>query len=125
MSNEIQVSVLGKVVNGAMADIFSPGSLQFDQATIGGHSPVVSITTGEEALVFGDVGTKGWVFGRNLDTDNYVIMGPSSNSTGAMHAAMRVEAGEPFGFRFEPTISTWKMHSNTGTVKVQFHIFED
>ncbi len=125
MANEIQVSILGKVTNGAMADTFSPGSLQFDQDAIGGHSPVVTITTGEEALAFGDIGTKGWVFGRNLDTANYVIMGPSSNSTGAMLAAMRVEAGEPFGFRFEPTISTWKMHSNTGTVKVQFHIFED
>lgn len=125
MANELTMSILAKVVNGDMKNTFQPGALTFDQDAIGGHSPVVNVTTGEEALAFGDISTKGWIAGRNLDSANYVIMGPSSNSTGAMLAAMRVEAGEPFCFRFEPTISTWKMHSNTGTVKVQFHLFED
>ncbi len=125
MAGEITVSALLRVANIKLDSQFAPGSLQFDQSTLGAHSPVVSVTTGEEALDFGDIGTKGWVAGRNLDSANYIVMGPSSNSTGAMHAAMRVEAGEPFLFRFEPTISTWKMHSNTGTVKVQFNIMED
>jgi len=125
MANEISVGISLRVTNIKYKDTFQPGNLTFTQATLGGHSPVVSVTTGEEILAFGDIGTKGWVAGRNLDSANYIVMGPASNSTGAMHALLRVEAGEPFCFRFEPTVSVVKWHSNTGTVKVQLHLQED
>ncbi len=125
MANEISVQISSKLANIKLADQFQPGSLTFDQTTLGSHSPTVSVTTGEEIVSFGDIGTKGWVFGRNLDSANYIVMGPSSNSTGAMHPFLRVEAGEPFAFRIEPTISTWKWHSSTGTVKIQLHLWED
>ncbi len=126
MSNEISVSISARLANIKLADQFQPGALTFDQATQGAHSPVVSVTTGEEALDFGDVVTKGWVFGRNLDSANYVVIGPTTESTGVMHPFMRVEAGEPFSFRLDPTAGIgWKWHSSTGTVKVQLHLWED
>lgn len=125
MSNEISVGISLRVSNIKYADNFQPGNLTFDQNTLGGHAPVVTVTTGEEIVDFGDIGTKGWIAGRNLDSANYVIMGPASNSTGAMHPFIRVEAGEPFCFRFEPTVSVVKWHSNTGTVKMQIHMQED
>lgn len=125
MANEITVSIFGQVANIKFKDVFQPGALTFTQATLGGHSPVVSVTTGEEALAFGDIGTKGWMLGRNLDSANYIIWGPTTTSTGKMHPCGRIEAGEPFAFRLEPTVPGFKWHSNTGTVKVQVHLWQD
>jgi len=125
MANELTVNILGQILNVKHNEQFVPGTLTFDQAAIGAHSPVVSVTTGEEVVAFGDIGTKGWIFGQNLDITNYIIWGPTSGSTELMVKCGRIEAGEPFAFRLEPTMSTLKWHSNTGTVKVKLMILED
>jgi len=127
MANEISVSISAKIANGKYVDRFQPGSLTFDQATLGGDSPVVYVSTAWETLSFGDVTTKGWVVGRNLDSNNHVIIGPTTSSTETTgYPFLKIEAGEPFAFRLDPTSGIgWAWHSNTGTVKVHLHLWQD
>jgi hypothetical protein len=122
MANEIKLNISLQCNNGNFAQQFNPGQKQIDQAAQGFHGPVVTVGTTEEVVPTGDISTLGVLCGRNLDTSNYVTVGPSTG--GAMYNMMRVEAGEPFALRLEPGVALrWK--ANTSAVKMQMLLFED
>lgn len=122
MANEIKLNISLQCDNGNFKQQFNPGQIQISQAAQGFHGPVVTVGTTEEAVPTGDIGTFGMLTGRNLDTANYVTVGPSTG--GAMYPMQRIEAGETFVYRLEPGITLrWK--ANTSAVKVQMHLFED
>jgi hypothetical protein len=123
MSDEIKIGVQMSITNGLFKDSFAPGTINVNQGTQGAHSSIVTVgSTAEEDLVTGDIGTLGWAMGRNLDSSNYVTVGPSTG--GPMHPFQRIKAGEPFAFRLEPGI-TWRWRANTADVKVLVKILED
>lgn len=124
MANELQLGIQLTAENGSFKQTFYPGTVSITQAAIGAHCPVVIVSTAEEALDTGDISTLGLIVGRNLDTTNYVTVGPATASTGAMYEFQKVKAGEPFGFRLNPgTVLKWK--ANAAAVKMQLQVYED
>ena len=123
MANELKVTVSSTLTNGNLKEVFTPGAIQVDQATIGSHAPTVSVGTSEENLAVGDVSVLGWIFLRNLDTTNYVEWGASA-TTPTLATIGRLEAGEVAAFRMEPGVTLrWK--ADTATVKVKVLLLED
>ncbi len=125
MANEIAISLNATVTNGYLKHSIQPGSLSFDQAAIGAHAPVVSVTTSEMNLATGDISTLGWLFMRNLDDTNYVTWGVSTSTGASMSPAVgRMETGEIAALRLNPG-ATIRMLANTAACKVQVWLFED
>lgn len=126
MADEISLTISMVATNGSFKETFSPGAVSIDQSAVGGHSPTVSISTAaEENLTFGDVSTEGIVVGRNLDSTNYVTVGPpSSGGSTSKVAWMRINAGEPFAFRLDPS-AVWRWRAVGGTVLVQVKMLEN
>ncbi len=123
MANEISVNLNLSYTNANLKSTFAPGSISITQAAQGLHAPVVTVgSTAEENLVTGDIGTLGYVVGRNLDATNYVTIGPSTG--GAMYPFLRVNAGEVFAFRLSQGI-TWRWKANAANVKVQLQLYEN
>lgn len=121
MAGTLQVNISGTLTNGSYKETFNPGAKTIVQDTLGSHAPVQTIGTSEETVGVGDVGTLGWAFFQNLDTTNYVTIGP--DSTG-MVAFIRLEAGESCALRLSPGI-TIKAQANTAPVKLKVLILED
>lgn len=121
MANEISVTSKLSVTNGNSKWNSTAGTLTFDQATLGGPTPgYLTIGTSEESQAFGELGTVGWVWMRNLDTTNYVQWGFATGVYGG-----RMEAGEPAGpFRLEPS-TTLYLKANTAACKVEIYCLED
>lgn len=122
MANEINITLSARIENGAFKDRIDSTGLAFDQATLGGHRPVVSVGTSEEDLTVGDVATLGWCYLRNLDATNYVTYGPKSS--GSMVAMGRLEPGEIAIFRLDPSV-TVRWVADTAACKVDVRIYED
>lgn len=122
MAEEISLSMSMTLENGTLKESFLPGTVLIDQAVIGAHSPVVLVSTSEEDLDTGDISTLGRIAGVNLDTTNYVVVGPSTG--GPLHPLMRLPPGEPFALRLEPGI-TWRWVANTSPCKVQIKLLEN
>ena len=125
MANEIKVLINVTYTNGSLTDNFLPATVNIDQAAQGLHGPVVIVGTTQEYVPTGDISTDGWIYGRNLDSSNYVTVGVSTGTTGsAMVNFARIEASEPFCFRMEPSAAlAWK--ANSSAVKVQLKLLED
>ncbi len=123
MADGISLNIGSICTNGSFKTTFQPGTVQITQAAQGAHCPIVSVSTAEENLTTGDIGTLGVICLRNLDATNYVIAGPTTASTGPMRAFIRIKAGEPAAFRLEPGI-TWRWKAVGGTVKVDVRLFE-
>lgn len=121
MANEIKISISATLTNGLLSDSFNTGQLSITQATLGAHTPVVTVGTSEEDLAVGDISTLGFLLIRNLDSANYVTYGPKSS--GSMVAFGRIRAGEAAVIRLEPGITlTWQ--ANTAPVKVLTKLWE-
>jgi hypothetical protein len=123
VADEIKVRVKVTCENGFFKDLFDPGEISVTQTTANGHSPVVDVGTTEEVISFGDVSAAnvGYVAFRNLDTTNYVQIGPES--AGAMVAAIRLKAGEVAVLRLEPSV-TLRAKANTAAVKLQMKLLQ-
>lgn len=123
MADELKLNIQLSYTNGNLSDTFYPGQVSITQSVQGEHAPVVTVgSTAEENLSTGDIGTLGLIVGRNLDSTNYVTIGPSTG--GAMKPLIRVKAGETFAFRLEPGV-TWRWRAYGGNVKVQVKLFEN
>jgi hypothetical protein len=123
MANEIQLTIQMLCSNDSLVEQFLPGTVQINQSAQGAHCPTVIVnSSAEEDLTFGDIVTEGIVVGRNLDDTNYVTIGPSTG--GAMYPFIRVNAGEPFAFRLDPS-ATWRWQANSANVKVQIKMLEN
>ena len=122
MADEIKLTVSMQATNAEFRSSFQPGTASIDQAAQGMFAPVVIVSTSEEDLTMVDITTEGVVVGKNLDTVNFVTVGPSTGA--ALHAFMKVKAQETFAFRLSPGI-TWRWVADTAPVKVQLQVYED
>ncbi|RPI76136.1 MAG: hypothetical protein EHM42_10765 [Planctomycetaceae bacterium] len=123
MADEIKVRVKTTLANGYLADLFDPGEVSITQTTGLKHCPVVDIGTSEEDISFGDISAAniGYCAMRNLDTTNYVDIGPKSG--GAMVGMLRLKPGEPQSMRLVPGV-TLRAVANTAACKVQFSFYQ-
>jgi hypothetical protein len=115
MADEIKLRVRLSVENGYLKDLFDPGELSITQTTANAHCPVVDVGTTEEVISYGDVSGSnvGYVCLRNLDSVNYVDVGPESG--GAMVAFSRLKPGEVDVFRLAPSV-VLRAKANTAAV---------
>jgi hypothetical protein len=120
MADEITLKPYLKLLKGNHTQTISPTAYTVDQTGIGAWHSVQNIGTSEESITsFGDVGTEGWCYMRNLDTTNYVQWGPATTVY-----VGRLEAGETAEFRMEPGASLF-LKANTASCSVEIFVAED
>ena len=127
MSNEFEVTLKGKLVNGELTEKWGDtGSNKFDQTTLGSYAPVITVGyAAEEILGVGDIVTQGFMYLKNLDDTNFVTYGPTLS--GAMVEFGKLLAGEEAWIRVMPSGSI-RAQANpdaSGDVKVKIILFED
>lgn len=123
MADEITLNARLRCTNGSLKIDVNPGQLSIDQSTLGGGGPgTVEIGTSEEDISFGDISTLGLCHITNLDTTNYVQLGPKS--AGSMVAGMRLNPGESYVLRLEPGV-TYRAIANTAACKVSIICLEN
>lgn len=122
MANELTINVAAECVNGSFRSRFDLGNaLKVDQAAIGAAAGVVNVGTSEEDLAHAELSVPGYAFFRNLDTTNYVTIGPKSG--GAMVPLIKLKAGEVALMRLAPSV-TIRAAANTAAIKLQMLILE-
>lgn len=123
MANEITRTTSIRVSNGESVESFGPFTERLTQAAIGIEGGIQIVGTSEEVLsVHADVTTLGVTAFKNLDTTNYVDIGPESG--GAMVALIRLKAGETASMRLKPGVVI-RGQANTSAVKLKKFILQD
>ena len=120
MANEISIAVRVYASSGSYS--LSVDKSILDDLSILGDAPgVVTVGTSEENINFGDVLCPGWCIIENLDTTNYVDIGP--DSTG-MVEMIRVEAGKVAIVFLYPNV-TLVAKANTAAVQLLVRAFNN
>ena len=122
MPGTLNVSVRIDHVNGALKLPFNSGTVAVGQTGLGGRQAVQIIGTSAEAIDTTDISTLGVFVLQNLDSTNYVEVGP--DNSGTMVPLMRLKAGEVATFRSKPGI-TIKAQANTASVKLLVIAYEN
>lgn len=122
MAGTYRITIQTSLSNGNHKEEFKPGQTDIVQSAVGSHSPTQIIGTSQEDLSFGDIATVGRCEAINLDSTNYVDIGPKSGGT--MVPAVRLMPGEPHAFRISPG-QTWAGQANSASCKVQLRFYEN
>lgn len=123
MAEEISITARMSVSNGNLKLNMGGTTQKFDQTTAKGGNPgTVNIGTSDEAISLGDISSAGWAYFRNLDTTNYVEIGPTSG--GALVPFLRLEAGEEAVLRLTPSVAL-RGQANTAACNVMIAVLED
>jgi len=122
MASEITLNVSLRVANGLMEEQFGPVQDQIDQSAVGADGGVREIGTTEETISLTDVSTPGYAIFRNLDSTNFVTIGPDSG--GSMVDFLKLKPGEIAVLRLAPDVSI-KAKADTAAVKLLVRVYAD
>lgn len=124
MSNEITINATVRVENGNLKYDFIPGQLQADQTTArrGGHIQTIG-TASAEVLSFGDVSSPSLCILRNIDSTNFVTVGPQNGTTSDMEPTLKLAAGRFAVLWLDPSV-TLMAQADTAAVDLQVDVFE-
>ena len=122
MADEIQVNARVQITNSGYTDQWVFPSTRFDQSAVGAHNPIIDVGTSEEVISQGDVSTPGMVIFQNLDSTNYVEIGPESG--GSLVPFIRLNAGEFALLWLTPSV-TLRAQANTASVKLMMRLMEN
>lgn len=75
MANEIQITVKGTLKNADLLDEFNPGTQRYDQTTQDAAGDVIAAAVTEASLTI-PITTPGYIFLRNLDETDSILIGP-------------------------------------------------
>ena len=93
-----------------------------NQSAVGGAVPGFQVIgTSAETVSTTDLATPGWCYAKNLDSTNYVELGPDSSG---FVPFIKLKPGEQTVFRLASGV-TFKAKANTAAVKLQIYVFED
>jgi len=121
MANEITTSFSLALIKGAHVERIEVQQVRFDQVAVGGHKPVVDVGTSEEVLSFGDVATPQLWFVQNLDSENFVTLGPETG--GAMVPLVRLQPGKYAFVPLAPGV-VLRAQADTAAVKLLMLVTE-
>jgi len=121
MANEIAYTIALACTKGNSVESQNPGRLTADQATQGVAGDIQIIGTSDEIIAYGDLVAPRWAYLRNLDTTNYVDIGPTSG--GAIVPMVRLKAGEACVFPLSASV-VLRGQANTASCKVKKLILE-
>lgn len=119
MANELQVagSISFTPTTGAtLAEDFARAYLTV--SGVSGIGNIISVGTGDESLALGDISTIGWVYARNLDATNYILL----SADGTLYN-IKMKAGEFFLGRWNGAAIHAK--ANTGACNMKYLIIPD
>jgi len=117
---EITVRPFLQVAKANFKRTINPQSTTAFQAGAGAYHNTVDVGTSEENIAtFGDIGTEGWAYFKNLDVTNYVRWGFSTGVYGG-----RMEPDEPVMFRMEPGLTLYLI-ANSAACLVEIFVAED
>lgn len=122
MANEITESVSLALSNVNLKFQIPLESKSITQSTALVLSKVITVTTSEADIDTTGISTLGVMYVKNLDTTNYVKLGPKSG--GAMVEMMRIKPGEENMFRVTPGI-TMRWIADTAACQVYIAILND
>lgn len=104
-----------------LKDSFAPGNYTFNQSSQLKFDEAITVTTSDTAITFTGVTTQGWCMLLNLDTTNYVTVGPGS--VGAIVPFVRLAAnGGQAVFQLDPSAS-FRVQANTASCKIQIKVW--
>lgn len=115
MANEIRMNMRVNISSGDYVDSFILNQASYDQASLGGHKPIIIVGITEEVLSLGDIVTPGLCVFHNLDNTNYVEIGPEDG--GVMVPMIRLAAGRAALLWLSPSV-TLRGKANTAPVKL-------
>lgn len=129
MANEITVNISTTLANPVstsgntpqLKDSFAPGAIKLNQATQLMFSEAITCTTVDTAITFTGVTTQGWCMLQNLDTTNFVNIGP--NNAGSILTFIRlVPNGGIACFQLDPTVG-FRVKADTASCKVLIKVW--
>jgi len=125
VSNELKITLSIRATKGELDWRPPIGTMNVDMANGRRGGFVQTVGTTEEAIGgLTDLTTFGWAWIKNLDTTNYVEIGPDSGGTaGTMVSMMKLLAGEYALFPVTPGI-TLKARANTAAVDLDVNVLE-
>lgn len=121
MANEITVTAKLVCVNGAASFKHEPLQFTVDQSTKGGSAGIQTIGTSAEALDVTDVAAVGWAFFTNVDTTNFVQIGPYVSAT--FYPLVKLKPGKSCVLPLDPTHPVYAK-ADTAPIKRQKCILE-
>lgn len=122
MANEIKLASSLQIKNGVY-QYTDTSSLSITQSGIGGGNPgVISFSTTQEAISFGELGTPGVTMAQNLDSTNNISLGVFVSAV--FYPVLRLNPGEKFYFRLHESVSLYGKAS-ASTPKGIIHVFEN
>lgn len=119
MANELTVSCSLTFTKSGNGDSKAYSGISIDVSGSKTTKIRQTIGTSEEALDIGDIGTCGFIIGKNLDATNYIEIRPGSGETDLV----KVGPGEPFMFRL--AMSGPYAIADTASCDIEFLIVED
>lgn len=122
MADEFTLNISGRIDKSPMLEIIQPGTQQIDVSAFGAAAGIQNINTTAEQITTTEVSTLGWAFFQNLDTTNYVTIGPYSGGT--MYDFVKLKPGESCILRLMTGITIYAK-ANTAAVELLYKIFED
>ena len=121
MANEITIQLVMSVQNGNFRFNYRPGTLQVDQTNGRVSGGVQTIGTSSETVtVSSDLTSEGYAVFRNLDTTNFITIGP--DSTGQVDF-VKLLAGEFAVIPIKPSI-TIKATADTAACDLEYYVLD-
>lgn len=121
MADELSVNIQARLNKSPLLEMITPGQITIDVSATGLAAGIQNIGTSEETITTTEVGTLGWAFFQNLDTTNFVTIGP--DSTGIV-PFIKLLPGEYCILRLMTGI-TIKAQADTAAIELLYKIFEN
>lgn len=123
MADEISVAVRLSVTKGNLKLAYGGTTQKVTMSgSKGGNPGTVNIGTSDEAISLGDISSAGYAYFRNLDTTNYVEIGPTSG--GALVPFLRLAPGKEATLPLTPSVAL-RGQANTAACNVLIAVLEE
>jgi len=108
--------------NESLYETFQVRQLQIDLNSVGMHKPIINVGTSEEVIDFGDIYTPGYVFFKNMSSNDNITIGPESG--GNMVPIINLNPGEVACMRLDPSV-VLRAKSDTYESQLLMMLLED
>ena len=122
MANTFAGTVNFQLDNGSDKQTWNPPRFSNTPSTFNYHRTVWTVGTSAETMPAGDVSSERWLFLKNLDTTNYVTVGPDSG--GNQINMLKLLPGDISGPIALDPAATIKATANTAACKVEMLLID-
>ena len=119
MANSLAITMSMELSDGTNKMVVSPPRYSNTPSTFNYHGTIWNIGTTAEAMPTGDVSSNRWVYLKNLDTTNFVTVGP--DSAGTQIDMIKLFAGDFAMFPVKAGV-TIKGKADTSACKVELRL---